>query len=275
MYFSPRWNKVGDNQRRHYGKLFIAVKANVHHFSDDSACPSSPGLLQCLILGWLSLQVRLWDFSAGRCVMVLSGHGQPTWGCSFHSSGQLLASCSADRTAKLWDLESQCCQLTLRGHTASVNSVSFLPFSNLLLTASADQTLSVWDTRLGFCMVTFHGHQYPCNHASFSPTGNVMASCDCHGIINLWDIRQPALPISTVVAGPMAANQVSFSPAGKRLVVACSDSLVRIVEVNSCEVSVLTGHTDDVQSVTFDHKGESVMSAGRDGIINIWSCREC
>lgn len=102
-----------------------------------------------------------------------------------------------------------------------------------------------------------------------------MASCDCHGIINLWDIRQPALPISTVVAGPMAANQVSFSPAGKRLVVACSDSLVRIVEVNSCEVSVLSGHTDDVQSVTFDHKGESVMSAGRDGIINIWSCREC
>lgn len=219
-------------------------------------------------------QVRLWDFSAGGCVLVLSGHGQPTWGCSFHSSGQLLASCSADRTAKLWDLRSQCCRLTLRRHTASVNSVCFLPFSHLLLTASADRSLAVWDARLGLCTLAFHGHRHPCNHAAFGPTGTMVASCDAYGTVHLWDPRQPALPISTLAAGPMAANQVCFSPAGKRLAVACSDSLLRVVEVDSCEVSVLSGHRDDVHSVTFDHKGESVMSAGRDGVINIWSRRE-
>lgn len=221
-----------------------------------------------------ALQVRLWDFSAGCCVLVLSGHGQPTWGCSFHSSGQLLASCSADHTAKLWDLKSQRCQLTLRRHTASVNSVCFLSFSHLLLTASADRSLSVWDARLGLCTLAFHGHRHPCNHATFSPTGTMVASCDSYGTVHLWDLRQPALPISTLAAGPMAANQVCFSPAGKRLAVACSDSLLRVLEVDSCEVSVLSGHKDDVHSVTFDHKGESVMSAGRDGIISIWSRRE-
>ncbi|KAM7369388.1 hypothetical protein PAMP_013660 [Pampus punctatissimus] len=215
--------------------------------------------------------VRLWDFSRGCCVLMLSGHGQPTWGCSFHSCGHFLASCSADKTAKLWDLNSQRCRLTLRRHTASVNSVCFMPFSNLLLTCSADKTLALWDARLGICTATFCGHQHSCNHATFNLTGEVMGSCDSRGIVNLWDIRKPASAVATVDAGPLGANQVAFSPSGKMLAVASNDSLVRVVEVDSCTVSSLSGHRDGVQSVTFDHKGETVISAGNDGLINVWS----
>lgn len=227
---------------------------------------------QCLTFELSLFQVRLWDFSCGRCVLVLSGHCQPTWGCSFHSNGCLLASCSADRTAKLWDLNSQRCRLTLRRHTASVNSVCFLPLSDLLLlTASADKTLAMWDARGGVCTTIFHGHQHPCNHAAFTLMGNIVASCDSHGILNLWNIKKPALPMSTIDVGPMAANQLVFCPSGKRLAVASSDSLVRIVEVDSCVVHTLSGHRDEVQSVMFDDKGGTVMSAGSDGVINIWS----
>ncbi|XP_044029797.1 sperm-associated antigen 16 protein [Siniperca chuatsi] len=215
--------------------------------------------------------VRLWDFSRGCCSLMLSGHSQPTWGCSFHSCGHVLASCSADRTAKLWELSSQRCRLTLRRHSASVSSVCFLPFSDLLLTCSADKTLAMWDARLGVCTATFRGHRHPCNHTAFSLAGNVMASCDSRGIINLWDIRKPALATALVDAGPQAANQVAFSPSGKTLAVASSDGLVRVVEVDSCTVSSLSGHSDGVQSVTFDHKGETVISAGSDGVINVWS----
>ncbi|XP_049460220.1 sperm-associated antigen 16 protein [Epinephelus fuscoguttatus] len=215
--------------------------------------------------------VRLWDFSRGCCVLTLPGHTQPTWGCSFHSCGHFLASCSADRTAKLWDLNSQRCRLTLRRHTASVNSVCFLPLSNLLLTCSADKTLAMWDARLGVCTTTFHGHQHPCNHATFSSASSILASCDSRGNINLWDKRNPALALATVDTGPLAANQVAFSPSGKTLAAASSDSLVRVVEVDSGVVSSLEGHSDGVQSVRFDHKGETVMSAGSDGMINVWA----
>uniref|UniRef100_A0A4W6F5B9 Sperm associated antigen 16 n=1 Tax=Lates calcarifer TaxID=8187 RepID=A0A4W6F5B9_LATCA len=218
--------------------------------------------------------VRLWDFSRGCCVLTLSGHCQVTWGCSFHSCGHFLASCSADKTVKLWDLKSQLCLLTLRRHTTSVNSVCFLPFSNLLLSCSADKTLALWDARLGVCTTTIHGHLHPCNHASFSPAGNVVASCDSSGVVNLWDIRKPASAMATVDAGSLGANQVVFSPFGKMLAVACSDRLVKLVKVDSRAVSTLSGHSDGVQSVTFDHTGESVMSAGSDGLINMWSEHE-
>ncbi|XP_059214353.1 sperm-associated antigen 16 protein [Centropristis striata] len=217
--------------------------------------------------------VRLWDFSRGCCVLTLPGHTQPTWGSSFHDCGHFLASCSADKTAKLWDLNSQRCRLTMRRHTASVNSICFLPFSNLLLTCSADKTLAVWDVRLGVCTATFHGHQHPCNHATFSLPGNVIASCDSCGVIDLWDIRNPALATAMVDAGPLAANQVAFSPSGKMMAVASSDGLVRLVEVDSCMVSSLSGHSDSVQSVTFDHTGETLMSAGSDGLINVWALK--
>ncbi|XP_071323101.1 sperm-associated antigen 16 protein [Trachinotus anak] len=215
--------------------------------------------------------VRLWDFSQGSCVLTLSSHSQPTWGCSFHSCSHFLASCSADKTAKLWDLNRRSCCFTLRRHTASVNSVCFLPFSNLLLTCSADKTLALWDARLGICTTTLHGHLHPCNHAASSLAGDVIASCDSHGVINLWDIRKPASAVATVDAGPQGANQAAFSPSGKMLAVASSDRLVRLVEVDSFVVSSLSGHSDSVQSVKFDHSGETVMSAGSDGMINMWS----
>ncbi|XP_028274283.1 sperm-associated antigen 16 protein [Parambassis ranga] len=215
--------------------------------------------------------VRLWDFSRSRCVLMLSGHTQPTWRCSFHSCGHFLASCSADRTAKLWDLNSQRCHLTLHHHTASVNSVCFLPYSNLLLTCSADKTLALWDARLAICTITFGGHQHPCNHATYSPVADAVASCDSSGAVKLWDMRKPATPTAAVDAGPLGANQVVFSPSGKTLAVASSDSLVRLVEVDSCAMSSLSGHSNGVQSMTFDHKGKTVMSAGSDGLICIWS----
>ncbi|XP_023194524.1 sperm-associated antigen 16 protein-like [Xiphophorus maculatus] len=214
--------------------------------------------------------VRLWDFSACRCVLLLAGHSQPTWGSSFHSGGHILASCSADGTARMWDPSRGCCRMILRRHGASVNSVAFLPCSDLLLTSSADKTVVVWDGRLGVSTATFRGHRHPCNHAAFSPTTNAVASCDSRGTVHLWDTRKPAAPTGVVDAGPHAANQVAFNQSGKLLAVASGDCLVRLVEAESCGVSSLAGHRKSVQSVTFDLQGGTLMSAGSDGLINVW-----
>lgn len=216
--------------------------------------------------------MRLWDISRGRCVSVLSGHYKPTWACSFNSCGLLLASCSSDCTAKLWDLSRQSCCLTLRHHTASVKSVCFLPSSNTLLTCSVDRTVAMWDTRAGVCIAVFCGHQHPCSSITCSPKDYIMASCDFRGTIKLWDLRRPNRTVASVDTGPKAANQVAFSPCGRMLAVACSDGLVRLLQVNSCVVSTLPGHSgSSVQSVVFDHHGEAVVSAGSDGMIHIWS----
>ncbi|XP_067084740.1 sperm-associated antigen 16 protein [Osmerus mordax] len=214
--------------------------------------------------------VRIWDFSQGRCTLTLEGHSHVTWGCSFHSCGDFVVSCSMDNTAKIWDLQSERCRDTLRGHVDSVNSVSFLPYSNTLLTCSADKTLSLWDTRVSLCAQTLYGHRHSCNHATFNALGDTVASCDSFGVVKLWDVRKVATLV-TVDTGPHSSNQVAFSPSGRMLAIASNDCSVKMVELASSLVSSLQGHDDTVQSVTFDHRGEYLLSAASDGTIFVWS----
>ena len=90
-----------------------------------------------------------------KCILV--------WGCSWHSTANILASSSMDQTIRVWDVTrfvykcskllwiiyhcSKRCVLTLRGHGDSVNSVRFVPYSSVLCSSSADRTISLWDCR--------------------------------------------------------------------------------------------------------------------------------
>lgn len=86
-------------------------------------------------------QLYLWLHYVIICLCV------SVWGCTWHTCGDFVASCSMDNTCKLWDLNSLRCRFTMRGHADSVNSIEFLPYSNTLLSSSADKTLSLWDAR--------------------------------------------------------------------------------------------------------------------------------
>ncbi|KAL6470246.1 hypothetical protein MHYP_G00213650 [Metynnis hypsauchen] len=248
------------------GEMIMTGEGHTDWLSSCSFHPSGA----CLATTSGDTTVRIWDFAKGRCVLTFEGHTHATWGCSFHSCGDFVASCSMDNTAKVWDLNSERCRYTLRGHVDSVNSITFLPFSNILLTSSADKTLSLWDARTGLCAQTFYGHEHSCNSATFSALGDTVASCDSYGVVKLWDVRNVSAMV-TMDTGPQPSNQVVFSPSGRVLAVSSNDASVKLVEVASLHMSSLLGHNDAVQSVTFDHKGEYLLSSGSDGEIFIWS----
>lgn len=48
--------------------------------------------------------VKIWDFSKAECVLTFTDHTHAVWGCSWHSCGDFLASCSMDNTCKVWDV---------------------------------------------------------------------------------------------------------------------------------------------------------------------------
>jgi len=81
----------------------------------------------------------------------LSGHSDGIWDiavCTWESESKgdeaIIASASADRTARIWNVESGREVMTLVGHKGSVNSVSFHPYQRLVCTASGDKTCNVW-----------------------------------------------------------------------------------------------------------------------------------
>ena len=66
-------------------------------------------------------------------------------GVAFSPDGRLLATASADGTARLWDPATGEHLRTLTGHTSRVCGVAFSPDGRLLATASVDNTARLWD----------------------------------------------------------------------------------------------------------------------------------
>jgi WD40 repeat protein len=81
-------------------------------------------------------------------VATLEGHNHWVQYVAFHPTAPLLATGSADGTAKLWrlsaDNSSAECVATLEGHSSSVLSVAFHPTLPVLATGSKDNTMKFW-----------------------------------------------------------------------------------------------------------------------------------
>jgi len=61
----------------------------------------------------------------GECVATLRGHDDEVLDVVFDSTGQYIASASADKTGRVYDALSQLCIATLTGHQAEISKVKF------------------------------------------------------------------------------------------------------------------------------------------------------
>jgi hypothetical protein len=77
---------------------------------------------------------------------ILTGHAGWVRGVAFSPDGHLLATASADMTARLWDPATGDCLRTLTGHAESVSGVA-VSSDGRLATASLDRTVRVWASR--------------------------------------------------------------------------------------------------------------------------------
>lgn len=189
-----------------------------------------------------------------------------------------------DKTCKLLDITAQKCRQTLRGHTDSVNHVVFQPYTNHAVSCSGDKSVSMWDVRTALCLQTFFGHKGSCNHVIFNRKvfpfvhtvsypfqGDTIASTDTTGIVKIWDVRMVAERL-TLDAGPFPVNRGVFDNSGQYFIVGTDEALIKVFDIEQKKlVAELSGHKGPVHSVSLDLNGQTLLSAGRDGLVRVWS----
>ncbi|KAG6609808.1 U3 small nucleolar RNA-associated protein [Phytophthora cinnamomi] len=135
---------------------------------------------------------------------------------------------------RVWDLDYFKCVRTIKAHETPVLAMGFDPSGTLLATGGSDRTVKVFDVDKGFCTHNFRGHA---------------------GIVTLVQFHPDAAKLS--------------------LVSASDDATVRVWDLyTQKQVACIQDHMSLVTSVAFSEDGYTMLSAGRDKVVNFWDLRD-
>lgn len=124
-------------------------------------------------------------------IQILTTHSKDVNCCTF--SGNLLATCSGDKTVRLWDATSfeELPFSPLLGHSYYVHWCALSAFGTRLATCSTDGKIIVWDTSNGETVAVFeHTHKPIIRVCVFSPDSQYLLSGGADNELWMWDLNK-------------------------------------------------------------------------------------
>ena len=169
-------------------------------------------------------QVRTFTLRGPRLLRVLPEIGMRA--VAFSPNGRMLATGSADGSARLWDPRTGRL-LHVLPHLGDVVALSFSSDGRMLATASVDGLGRVWDTATGGSVVVLPGSTQPLRDISFSPDGRfvVTASGDRRAYVYRVD---DSLLVAVLAGSRGGVNSAVFGPGGRSVVTSSDDGTVRV-----------------------------------------------
>ncbi len=148
-----------------------------------------------------------------------------------------------------------------------VTSMEFSPDGSLLAVAGFHEVL-LWKGDGSEMLARLIGLSERIQTLRFSPDGKKLAACGGRpaqmGEVQIWDVEKRKLILSAPV-GFDTLYGVSWSPDGKLVSFGCPDNSLRAINAETgAQVLQQNSHSDWVLDTMFNHKGDQLVSVGRD-----------
>ena len=218
-----------------------------------------------LVSGSNDKTVNLWDIQTGGIIKTFHGHTDQVYSVSISQNCTMIASGSHDYKIRLWDVQTGECCCIIDGHNGEVSCVSFSPTNpQLLMSASYDSTVRQWDID-GYQITSAYGG----NHVAFSSDGTCFVSWRWRGRVATVQDSDSRGVITRLRLPGYGFQCCCFSPNGKFVVGGAGHTIYiwDITSSNPHPVETLTGHTEDISSLTFS---SSLISSSWDKSIKFW-----
>lgn len=248
---------------------------------------------------------RIWHLQSpagvdgSQPITTLQRTGSPLNSAAFSPDGAYVVTAGVDQEAHIWDVRSGEVITSLQGgHTAAINTAAFSPDGLRVVTASDDGTARIWDVRSGELLQPVLGGVGgpPLKVARFSPDGAAILTGGEDGIGRLWPataftdvVPFVSQPIGELRGHELTIRSAEFSPDGNLIVTAGDDGVARVWSIEALGVEqaqqplwsietlrptlVLREHRNAVFGAHFSPDGNSVVTAGADGIALVWNLR--
>lgn len=247
---------------------------------------------QTLAAGCTDKTVTFWSLETGTQIGAIAGYSSQVWAVAFSPDGATLATASEDKTVKIWELAMGHCLQTLQGHQQRVWLVAYSPDGNTLMSSSDDQTVKFWDISTGYGLQTIKAYSNWVAAIAFSPAGETLVSSSNDQLIRAWNVttgdcfrilKGHTNLVAALAFAPQLTASTRERPAAQTAKDACLEAQVLILASASDDESIklwdlslgkclktFLGHTNWIQSVTFNPNGQTIATGSRDCTIKLW-----
>lgn len=210
-----------------------------------------------------------------QLVREFRGHRDGVWEVNVSKTDpQVIATASADHTARLWWVESGTCLLQYTGHSGSVNSVRFHPTQELALTSSGDQTAHIWRAHINTAL------QVESLKSQSSGEDELEGSEreDGEGADSSDDKTEPTYmrePKLELVGHTGVIIAAEWTAGGTQALTASWDRTANLYDAEKGEIiNTLTGHDQELTNISSHPSQKLVVTSSKDTTFRLWDLRE-
>ncbi len=196
----------------------------------------------------------------------IDGHSDSVMAIAWIDDSTLVSG-SLDHQVMISDLRTSLTTTRLSGHSKGVTALCLLSKDNRLVSAGIDQNLRVWDLGSGQLIRSLNNHTLPVHALAIRPGNDplaMVASASEDKTVRLW---QPSIGrMVRFVRLTSVPLDVAWLIDGSKIVVACDDGRIRVIDPATVEVTqdlpALDGWAYALAVHPHDH---SVAVGGSDG----------